>query len=373
MEPKPRPSTHFATAHAAAQRWPHRSGQASIFTAFVRGLGTETPDADLFHDAWHGLRALLAKELKRRGLWQSSPSYLGVCGGERWDADETPGALGELVADAYTFVFVDRLQSLKRQLEDKPDIDGLVLLNVRHFLHERQREHDPFGFRIFELLHAAVGEAVAAGELHLLAGSRKVRNDTLLSFDPAAEPPAGPSDLSADLSAIVASWNDRLMPDLVTARTRQQAAVLRQLRELVLELPRHGIEVFRFKDLLDPLKIDARARWATLLEEVGGAPEPAPDAAPSFDSLTRHVAASIARIEEPRTRTQLSTLWHYLRRRSGGGAETGGLTGSPGGEPGVTMTLETSSPSYRQLGRRLNLPRERLPALFSLLRQLVAR
>lgn len=366
MKPKQRPSTYFATAHAAAQRWPRRSGQPSIFTAFVRGLGAETPDADLFHDAWHGLRALLAKELKRRGLWQSSPSYLGICGGERWDAEETPGALGELVADAYTFVFVDRLQSLKRQLEDKPDIDGLVLLNVRHFLHERQREHDPFGFRIFELLHAAVGEAVAAGELHLLAGSRKVRNDTLLGFDPAAEPPA--ADLPADLSAIVAGWNDRLMPDLVTARTRQQAAVLQQLRALVLELPRHGIEVFRFKDLLDPLKIDARARWATLLEEVSGAFDPAPDAAPSFESLTRHVAASIARIEEPRTRSQLSTLWSYLRRRHGGEDAAGPVPGATS-EP----TLETSSPSYRQLGRRLNLPRERLPALFSLLRQLVPR
>jgi hypothetical protein len=368
MMPKPRPSTQFATAHAAAQRWPRRTDQPSIFTAFVRGQGTETPDADLFHDAWHGLRALLAKELKRRGLWLSSPAYLGVCGGERWDAEETPGALGELVADAYTFVFVDRMQSLKRQLEDKPDIDGLVLLNVRHFLHERQREHDPFGFRIFELLQAAVGEAVAAGNLYLLAGSRKVRNDTLLGFDPAAEPP--PPATAPDLSAIVARWNDQLMPDLVTARTRQQAAVLQQLRALVLELPRHGIEVFRFKDLLDPLKIDARARWATLLEEVSGSLDPAPDAAPSFESLTRHVSASIARIKEPRTRTQLSTLWHYLRRRHGGDPDTG--TGQER-ESELTMTLETSSPSYRQLGRRLKLPRERLPALFSLLRQLVPR
>lgn len=96
-------------------------------------------------------------------------------------------ALGELVADCYAFIFVDRLQSLKRHLEDKPDIDGLVLLNVRHFLHERQREHDPLGFRIFELLYAAVEEAVSSGALSLLAGDKKIRNDTLL----ASAPPPG--------------------------------------------------------------------------------------------------------------------------------------------------------------------------------------
>ncbi|MES1245070.1 MAG: hypothetical protein ABUT39_25930, partial [Acidobacteriota bacterium] len=121
----------------------------SVFTAFVDGLhGERTPDADLFHDAWHGLRAALVGEMKKRGLWQSPPCYLGAYGWESWDAEEgtgagrAQGALGELVADCYAFIFVDRLQSLKRQLLDKPDIDGLVLLNIRHFLHERQRVHD---------------------------------------------------------------------------------------------------------------------------------------------------------------------------------------------------------------------------------------
>src|SRR3954466_3960698 len=135
---KRRPSTHFVTPHSSAQRWPRRTGTPSVFTAFVvRGLrGERTPDADLFHDAWHGLRAALAGEMKKRGLWQSPPSYLGACGWESWDSEAPQGsgparaqsALGELVADCYAFVFVDRLQSLKRHLQDKPDIDGLVLL-----------------------------------------------------------------------------------------------------------------------------------------------------------------------------------------------------------------------------------------------------
>src|SRR5688500_20077803 len=105
---KKRPSTHFVTAHSSAQRWPRRTSGPSVFTAFVHCLqGERTPDADLFHDAWHGLRAALVSEMKKRGLWQSPPCYLGAYGWESWDteapqgsgAGRAQGALGELVAD----------------------------------------------------------------------------------------------------------------------------------------------------------------------------------------------------------------------------------------------------------------------------------
>lgn len=371
---KRRPSTQFVTAHSCAQHWPRRTTMPSVFTAFVGCLqGARTPDADLFHDAWHGLRAALVSEMKKRGLWQSPPCYLGAYGWESWDSEapqgsgRAQGALGELVADCYAFIFVDRLQSLKRQLQEKPDIDGLVLLNIRHFLHERQRVHDPLGFRIFEMLQAAVEEAISSGALYVLAGDKKIRNDTLLGFHPAAELPSTP----ADLEPIVLRWNDELMPALVTARTRQQTAVVRQLREHILELPRRGVEAFRFKDLLDPLKRDARGRWAALLAEgekgpgaseadqiqVPVSPESTVESRQSFKHLTRCVSTSIDRMEaDPRTRTQLMTLWHYLWRQHG---DEGPEAMRP--------------PSYRQLGQRLNISRERLPVLFALLRQLVPR
>lgn len=349
---KRRPSTHFATPHSSAQRWPRRSGLPSVFTAFVRnGLqGERTPDADLFHDAWHALRASLVCEIKKRGLWQSPPSYLGAYGWESWDSEASQGALGELVADCYAFVFVDRLQSLKRQLQEKPDIDGLVLLNIRHFLHERQRAHDPLGFRIFEMLQEVVEEAVSSGALHVLASDRKIRNDTFLGFDPAAELPATP----ADLEPIVLRWNDELMPDLVTARTRQQAAVVRRLRERLLELPRRGVEVFRFKDLLDPLKRDVRERWAALQEPA--LPESNVESRQSFEELTHCISSSIEGLEaDSRTRAQLKALWIHLWQQHGEEGREAGL------------------PSYRQLGQRLSIPRERLPVLFALLRRLVLR
>jgi hypothetical protein len=384
------------TPHAAAHSWPRRTSLPSVFTAFVRSLhGEETPDADLFHDAWHGLRSVLVHEMKRRGVWQTPPEYLGVYGHERWDAEEGArdprapdrgaalaqvGALGELVADCYACVFVDRLPGLRRRLADHQEIDGLVRLNVRHFLHERQRHHDPLGFRIFELLHGAVAEAVARGALRVAAGDERIRNDTLLAFEtgtPERNPPA-------DLAGAVMRWNNELLPALMTARSRQQAALVERLAQLLLELPRQGVHAFRFREILDPLKSDARRRWAALLADppgegsVAGAADPAGgqpaaliespgQSRRSLRQLDHCVSAAIGRAPaDERTRTQLAALWQHLRRQQQGDEtrDDPDEDGLPGAGPGRT--------SHRQLARQLEISRGRLPALFALLRKLVA-
>jgi hypothetical protein len=393
-----RTSIRFTLGHLATRSWPRPGAMPAVFTAFVRSLqGEETPDADLFHDAWKRLQALLASEMRRRGLWQSPPCYLGVFGAERWDAEEPAGdpmarascattgqvsALGELVADCYAFIFVDRLRSLKRQLAEKPDIDGLVLLNVRHFLHERQKEHDPVGYQVFEALRTVVREAIAAGSLHVLAGDERVRNDTVLGFAPAAEPPLP----AADLGGLVACWNDTLLADLLGARGRRQERVHESLRQRLLELPEHGVRAFQFKGLVDPLKQDARRRWAALLSGGGGPragkrrrvetpvsagaqAEATVESRQSLDFLMRCVSAAIRHIEaDARTRTYLSALWQFLSLQHAAGDEAGAC-------PEVLAPeIDGEGPlSYRQLGQRLHIPRERLPMLFTTLRQLVAR
>lgn len=370
----------------------------SVFTAFVRDQqGAETPDADLLHAAWDGLQAALGGELKRRGLWHNPPCYLGIYGHERWDAEETVGdpmshawcytrpaqsALEELVTDCWAYIFTDRMQGLKLQLEDKGNIDGLVLRNVKNFLHERQREHDPVGFRVFERLKDALVDAVSRRALYVLGGDPRIRNNTVLGFEPATELrlPA------VELGPVVARWNDELLPGLVNARGRQEAAVLERLDQLLRELPRHGIPCFRFKDLVDPLKSDARQRWAAFLarEDAAGTIEHAPDqiqvlrhvlpehtveTRESFEHLTRCVSAAIERLEaDPRTRRYLSTLWEYLQHRNG--------HGHPGGDGGSRPADEETGdglPSHRQLSQRLRIPRERIPMLFTTLQQLVSR
>lgn len=151
-----------------------------------------------------------------RGLWGSPPSFLGVYGWQSWSAaDSTDEPLSELLSECYVFIFVHRLQSLKAHLEVKPNIDGLVFLNLRNFLYDRQRQHDPLGLRVFEILQSAVRQAVRAGELYVLAGDSKIRNDSLLGFTPDTEPV---ETATAALGRLVGIWNDDLLPALVTAR-----------------------------------------------------------------------------------------------------------------------------------------------------------
>ena len=135
--------------------------------------------------------------------------------------------------------------------------------------------------------------------------------------------------------------------------------MVRRLRELLLELPGQGVEAFRLRELLDPLKRDARGRWAALAPSADALPASAPpesDPPQDLEDLERRVSASIERLEaDPRTRTQLRTLWQHLWRQHG------------------EEDREVRPPSHRQLGQRLSIPRERLPGLFDLLRQIVPR
>lgn len=331
--------------------------------------------------AWGKLGGVLRWELKRRGLWSGSPTYLGIAG---WTSWEEPGGrldgfeggpLAELTDECYEFIFVDRLSALKAQLAVKSNIEGLVLCNVGHFLLERQKQHDPIGFRVFETLQKVVREGIARGELVVLAGDARVRNDTVIGF----EPTAGPDPPARDLSGLVARWNDDLLHELVTARREPQGQVFARLRAHLQDLARQGIVAFRFREVCDPLKNDTRVRWTALLEETGGGsggrrhrglgeggetvlavtPEFPMESKDRFLDLVERVAAAIEILEtDRRTRQYLAVLWKYL-----------------GSQANAEMLEDEEwwiHLSYRKLSQKLDIPRERMAELFSTLRKLVA-
>ncbi len=199
------------------------------------------------------LRGVLRSEIKRRGLWETSPSYLGIYGVERWQGGTAGdvgrsglggGPLDELLADCFAYIFVDRLRALSAQLRVKDNIEGLVFLNVRHFVHERQRDCDPLGTRIFEVLHRAVRAAVETGELAILAGEAKIRNDTMLTFNSGNET-VPPEERTARFAARVARWCDDLLPDLITATGRHEDPLVEQVRCRLTEVWDDGFDVFQ--------------------------------------------------------------------------------------------------------------------------------
>jgi hypothetical protein len=371
------------------ERAKRSSAEPRAFTEYVRYLATgEPPDAARLSGVWASLAAALRTELKRRGLWESPPSYLGVFGWDRWEPERFSGeggsALEELLAECYSYIFVDRLRSLQAQLKLKPNIDGLVFLNIRHFLHERQKEHDPIGSQVFEVLQSGIRRAIETRELNVIEGDERVRNDTVLAFRQGVEPSGAGRER---LPSLVARWNDELLPDLITSRGRRQEEVVERVRQRLRDLPAEGIEAFRFKDLVDPLKADVRARWAALLEamqgestrrpgegrgEVGGLvlPDTQFEEREVFRQLVDCVLSGLRRIDVPeKTRAYLTTLWQFLRVQASEGVEP-----APQGLESVLGTeLEDEQPSLRKLAEQLRIPRERLPGLYDTLRGLLNR
>jgi hypothetical protein len=345
----------------------------STFTAFVRRLsaGGGNLDEATFDRLWTALRTALVAELRRRGLWEGRPSHLGIYGAERWP--QAPGGAGadpleELTAECYIFVFVDRLRALRAQLEVKENIDGLVVLDIRHFLYQRQKDHDPLGFQVFDAARTAVRRALEAGALEVLDGDPRVRNDTVLGFRGGG----GRAERGeVDLAAVVREWNDELLPDLVTARGRGRHPVLGDLQKRIENLRERGIEAIRFKDLIDPLKDDVRARWAELMEqearEVGGEdddrwpagagflrPDLQLEEREAFRALVACISERVAGFDEgAAARRHLDRLWGFLR----------------------TWAVEAGSrealPSRRKLAALLGVPRDGLPALYAFLRRQV--
>jgi hypothetical protein len=336
--------------------------------------GGEPPDEAVIRELWEALKAALIGELKRRGLWESPPAYLGVFGARSWRPEPGGGEdpVDELLSEAYSHLFVERLRALLAQLLVKDNVDGVVFLSLRQFLHERQREADPLGSRVYEALHGAIRQAVAGGEARVLAGDPRVRNDTVLGFGPAD---ATAEDSGVELGALLRRWNDELLPDLVTAHGAGRLPVLGRLQALLSELPGQGVEVVRFRDLLEPLRDDARARWAAVLERSGAVaaeaeagPELAELASPlrpdrrledreSFEKLVRCVYRLIAQPDGTQAdREELRRLWTYLRTWASG------LAGE-----------EEALPSQRRLAELLRISRDRLRSLLARLALLVRR
>ncbi|HVS00475.1 MAG TPA: hypothetical protein VMW27_27865 [Thermoanaerobaculia bacterium] len=329
------------------------------------------PEDREFEEVWTALRRLLVSELKRRSLWSLPPACLGIYGCAAW-AD--PDAVEELVADCFVFVFAERFRSLKAQLRHKPNVDGLILRNVRNFLHETQKRHDPVGFRVFSVLRSAVRGVLSAGELQVIAGSLVVRQDTVLAFGLGVSPEEAVR--LEELRPHALAWNDDLLPDLITARGWDVRQVTARLERHLLRLAAEGIRAFRFHDLVDALRQDARARWRAvwvhtpegippLLEEEGFATvarlveSPGEDERESLHRLLACLEQSVEQVTEPpaRSRDYLQRLLVFLKSHAADAPEERDAPGR-------------GLPSYRQLSQLLAIPRERLPDLFHTLLKL---
>ena len=367
-----------------------------VFTEFVYSLDLKPePDVEDIVPVWEALRKALRRELRRRGLRRVSPRLLGIFGWPTWEQGESRAltstgavllfprdALDELVADCYVYNFVVRLRSLRAQLKGKPSIDGQVYRNVRHFVTEAQRRNDPLGYRVYSLLRRALEQAIGMERIFVLEDGPRIVNSSIFSFEPTTEPDQADG---SQLDGAVRGWVDELLPELVSARGEQEEAVVVRLESLITSLGRTGVPAFRFHDVVQPLKLEIRARWEALLgASVGDAVVDTGDG--NLANLVRYVAPDL-RIEERerfeklahcverrigrwegrrRTREYLQTLWRFLRVFALMAEDDATL---PEGAP--TAAAAERIPSKRELARLLKIPRDRIDELVQELRPMV--
>lgn len=349
------------------------------FTFTVRALaaGETISDRDM-NVLLQALRGVLVGAMRRRGLWCSAPRHLGIVGHDSWQAGRTPdplsGALGELLVDCYTYVFVQRLDRLAAQLKVKTNIDGLVLLNVRHFLHDVQRRHDPLGYRIFKLTHAALRTLVDRGELIVTGGSQRIDNGTVIAW---AAPAESVMASAVTLEESVRAWAIDLLPGILGARGHRQSSVVEQIVAVLTRLRDAGVRSIRVKSLLDPLKDELRRLSAARLrlEPYGvvdrlGREDRLSQVIPDFGFERRDVCRALERdvadgilqlVTRKKTKQYLETLWTFLVEQAN--ARTGDTTSDAPGRGKL--------PSQRKMSTLLGIPRERMPELFTMLGALV--
>lgn len=330
-----------------------------VFTQHVRDLVRGDVTRQELESPWRKLRDALTAEMRQRGLFGTSPACVGLYGFANWSEE----ALDELASDCYSAVFLRRLPSLAAQLERKANVEGLVFNNIRYYLHEIQRKHDPIGFRVYTALRAAVCAAVDRGTLRIAEGDPAVRNNTVLALvSPHAAPtPPQPTNADAELERAARHWSEELLPDLVTARGTALDPLIAQLADRVARLANRGIETFRFQHLAKLLKDRVRTQWSALwagtpaspktdreLEDLArGLPQAARfEERQAFEQLVACVGETLeAEPVAPRTRTYLHRLWVFLWSHTA--RDAGAL------------------PSQRQLAEQLDIPRARFKELYA--------
>ncbi|MCH9650740.1 MAG: hypothetical protein K0U98_21095 [Deltaproteobacteria bacterium] len=342
---------------------PSRPPEGGELTAYFRQLGDrlDATSGPAWEEFWGALQGALRRELHRRGLWESPPRFVGIEAAETWGGE----ALEELAVECYTFL-MQRLRALHQHLKVKSNIDGLVILNIRHFLYERQKRCDPLGFRVFDIARAAVRRAADTGALHIAGGSSRIENATLL------EPTGGEKRgeilvaTSGCFQDRCQSWVDSLMPDFVLARGRQRRDIEEQLADFFGSLDGREYGAFPFKVLVDALKAAVRVRWNAVWaheqDEATGSQREGPQprllsSALAFPQLSfedeesfRALAGRVTEAVESapgtvRQRDYLLKLWDFLRTSSA--------------DPGIVAI-----PSRRRTAARLGIPRYLLPELY---------
>ncbi|MCK5716116.1 MAG: hypothetical protein KAH77_01405 [Thiomargarita sp.] len=222
------------------------------YTQYIEKLDIKKfPPQEMFEHLKQDLRSVL----KKRGLWNAPPKYLGYLYFESWvKADpRNPDPLHDIAVDCYFFICT-RISSLRKQLKIKENIDGLISLDIAHFITERQQKPDPEGYAIGSNVKKTISHLIEVGKIQCVG---KLNKNTILTFSNTNTiEPSDKQDLWDNIRKKKNWCNVRL--GLLSKNEKAQETAQDELSEILEQLPNADIMSFRYYDLLTCLKNDAR-------------------------------------------------------------------------------------------------------------------
>ena len=286
---------------------------------------------------------VLERELKRRGIYDAPPGYLGYP--DRSDWSEGDGIM--LLAHEFGHWTLKRIESLHAKLDTYGNIDPMIIRNVRYYVTECQQIGDPVGYSTFENVRGATKEAITEGWIEGDHSFRSAPPAELVFFPKGGTPdsPAPEHEINRVLT-IQPYWLE-----LIRKLDRRHADARRLLKTAYQTLFDDGIKALRVQEvaraLRDHARVEAETGWSEL--EVGHEMDEAGQRLPvlmtegleslsewwAYEERVRGIRTRIARLGETDRAVHIRRLFEEILR----------------------MVENGDNVTQRELGRRIGLKR----------------
>ena len=200
----------------------------------------------------NGIAQILRSNMRKRGLWNAPPVWLGYSDWENWNQD---GAFNDLLLDCYLEVVVKRLDSLQNAIMKFDNIDGLIIRNVNNFLTDQQKSNNPINYGVAVNVKKAIQLAIESEKLIVqdLDKNGKIQDSTLLSFSSTQT-----TSTTDEISLLDCLRRNKAWAEIRLKLARKSAGIQTKFCEIVCDLANCGIQSFVFKELHERVKTEVR-------------------------------------------------------------------------------------------------------------------
>ena len=222
------------------------------FTPYILDVKKDTKIYPPLPELLSAIADALYNEMKKRNLWDKSPSWLD-CAGDKWKKDSEE--FKQLVNFFYGKSILNRLTSLKARAKKGQNIDNYVIRNIKNDLTREQQKWDKVGHAVYENLNFAIFSLIEVGIIEIYRRFRnwqtKIDQQTLLAFSSSYS-----TTLADDQLMFEALGKNTLFRDvsLLIKLGKKDKQLEEPLCEMIYQLKKSGVNHFQFSSLIEPVK-----------------------------------------------------------------------------------------------------------------------